>query len=96
MKSLEKIQCLLFIVMLFVCLASTAVIAADLPDAIGEVVSVVGIATATQPDGDMRTLAPDARVVAKDVICTGWQEQHRNCLQGQIRAFARSECQDLP
>ena len=71
MRPFEKAQCLLFIVMLFVCLASTSVIAADLPDTIGEVVSVIGTVTATQPDGDMRTLVLESRVVAKDVICTG-------------------------
>jgi hypothetical protein len=71
MRLFAKTQRLLIISMLTVCLAPVAGIAADLPGTIGEVVSMMGTATATQPDGAMRTLDLDAPVMTKDVISSG-------------------------
>lgn len=71
MKLVAKVQYLFFLVLLLVCSVPVLSFAADLPDAIGEVVSIMGTATATQPDGAMRTLDLNAPVRTKDVIKTG-------------------------
>nr|WP_319543987.1 FecR domain-containing protein [uncultured Pseudodesulfovibrio sp.] len=71
MKSVKKAQILLLMALLFVCSTSALSLASDRPDIIGEVVSVMGTATANQPDGTMRTLDLDAPIMTKDIINTG-------------------------
>ena len=75
MRKLDKITQFLLTTALLVCLIPMAAFAADVagefPNAIGEVVFLMGTVTAQQPDGTMRKLDLNKQVIPKDVITTG-------------------------
>ncbi|WP_243925104.1 FecR domain-containing protein [Pseudodesulfovibrio sp. S3-i] len=75
MRKFGKFTHFLLVAAFLVCLAPVAASAAetadDFPDAIGEVVFLMGTVTAQQPDGTSRKLDLNKQVIPKDVIVTG-------------------------